>query len=130
MALANFRPTLGSDIKLKSFNQLDSSDSGHNIDHCIGKANSNESNFIVTFDNIQFGFYKSTYDEVKSRLTGWDTGPDYKMILRGVSGHLRCGEMTALMGPSGAGKSILLECILGKRLTGYSGNVTCKLVSI
>ncbi|MHB8064593.1 MAG: ATP-binding cassette domain-containing protein, partial [Ruminiclostridium sp.] len=35
-------------------------------------------------------------------------------ILRDVSLHLHCGEMTALIGPNGAGKSTLLKAILGE----------------
>jgi ABC-type glutathione transport system ATPase component len=40
-----------------------------------------------------------------------------KLLLRGVSGYLRAGEVTAIMGSSGAGKTTLLD-LLAKRKTG------------
>lgn len=120
-------PTIGSDIKLKTFSSLESNGQGSEQ---ARSGPSNEKNLIVTFNNIQYGFYKTTFDDIKTRVTGKQSGPDFKVILRGVSGQLRAGEMTALMGPAGAGKSILLECILGKRTKGFSGQVTCKMVSL
>lgn len=48
---------------------------------------------------------------------------EHKMILKGLSGGLKSGQMVALMGPSGAGKTCLLECISGVRLTGIGGQL-------
>jgi len=42
-------------------------------------------------------------------------------ILRDVSFHLHCGEITALIGPNGAGKSSLFKAILGE--IPYSGSI-------
>jgi len=46
-----------------------------------------------------------------------------RMILKGLSGGLKSGQMVALMGPSGAGKTCLLECISGVRVTGIGGKI-------
>ena len=46
-------------------------------------------------------------EEVSVRLGGDD-------ILKQVSFHLHCGEITALIGPNGAGKSTLFKSILGQ----------------
>ena len=46
-------------------------------------------------------------EDVSVRLDGDD-------ILKQVSFHLHCGEITALIGPNGAGKSTLFKSILGQ----------------
>ena len=38
-------------------------------------------------------------------------------ILRGVSGCLRRGSVTAILGPNGAGKSSLLHCLAGVEMS-------------
>ena len=41
-------------------------------------------------------------------------------MLDGVTGHVRSGEVTAVMGPSGAGKTTFLNTLSGKAYYGVS----------
>jgi ABC-type multidrug transport system ATPase subunit len=43
-----------------------------------------------------------------------------KVVLQGVTGHVRSGEVTAVMGPSGAGKTTFLNTLSGKAYYGVS----------
>ena len=43
-----------------------------------------------------------------------------KVVLEGVTGHVRSGEVTAVMGPSGAGKTTFLNTLSGKAYYGVS----------
>ncbi|KAJ3210108.1 hypothetical protein HDU67_005649, partial [Dinochytrium kinnereticum] len=40
--------------------------------------------------------------------------PNGKTILKGVTGEIRAGRMTAIMGPSGAGKTTFMNVLMGK----------------
>jgi ABC-type multidrug transport system ATPase subunit len=45
-----------------------------------------------------------------------------KVVLHGVTGHVRSGEVTAVMGPSGAGKTTFLNTLSGKAYYGVSSS--------
>ena len=45
-----------------------------------------------------------------------------EVILKNVSIHIHCGELTVIIGPNGAGKSTLLKAILGE--IEHTGNIT------
>src|SRR3954469_24605135 len=55
----------------------------------------------------QCGFCCTTVDKIGVRLGG-------TIILRDITLHLHCGELTVLIGPNGAGKSMLLRALLGE----------------
>lgn len=46
-----------------------------------------------------------------------------RTILNELSGFFRTGHLTAVMGPSGSGKSTMLECVVGLRKKGVTGEV-------
>ena len=40
-----------------------------------------------------------------------------------MSGHVKSGELVGIMGSGGSGKSVFLECLIGRRSRGLSGNI-------
>lgn len=61
----------------------------------VAKPSSNE--FVITYDSLDYGFYQTRLDKAWAAIRGRQSLQD-KHVLRGVSGHFACGEMTALMG--------------------------------
>lgn len=48
-----------------------------------------------------------------------------KVLLQGVTGEIRAGEVTAVLGPSGAGKTTFLNVLCGKAYYGVSIMYAC-----
>ncbi|XP_030380668.1 ATP-binding cassette sub-family G member 1 [Scaptodrosophila lebanonensis] len=67
---------------------------------------------------VDLGFHNLTYRVKEGNRS------NAKTILKGVSGRLRSGELTAIMGPSGAGKSTLLNILSGYKTSSIEGSVT------
>lgn len=62
------------------------------------------------------------FSNIEYEVTVGFRGPT-KHILKGVNGHFKAGELTAIMGPSGAGKSSLLNILTGFNKSGIKGSV-------
>ncbi|CAH9078302.1 unnamed protein product [Cuscuta epithymum] len=71
--------------------------------------------FVLSFHNL--------YYAVKVRRRGVRTSPEnnVKVLLDGVSGEAREGEITAVLGASGAGKSTLIDALAGRISRGSLG---------
>ncbi|XP_072939153.1 ATP-binding cassette sub-family G member 1-like isoform X2 [Epargyreus clarus] len=65
---------------------------------------------------VNLGFQDLTYTVTDGHIS--------KIILRGINGEFRSGQLTAILGPSGAGKSTLLNILAGYRVNGASGLIT------
>ena len=85
-----------------------------------------ETALTMSHDEVNLAWRDVTYDvpvKVKAKpvkqsdvnKTQPSSGGDYKRILHGLSGHVRAGQVVAVMGPSGSGKTSLIHVLGGRR---------------
>lgn len=76
-------------------------------------------NLYVSIPSKQLDGDQASSQQDKKAASRWrrcrmTSGQGMKPILRGVSGSLRGGELTAILGPSGAGKTTLFDALMGR----------------
>ena len=92
-----------------------------------------ETALTMSHDEVNLAWRDVTYDvpvKVKAQPvkqkdvnnTQPSSDGDYKRILHGLSGHVRAGQVVAVMGPSGSGKTSLIHVLGGRRESGVSGS--------
>ncbi|RWS20407.1 ABC transporter sub-family G-like protein 1, partial [Leptotrombidium deliense] len=80
-----------------------------------------EKDFQIHWRHLNYTVTNSMVTRISKRLQGFSNIPKSRTILENVSGTVSSGELVAFMGPSGAGKSTLMECVVGRRIKGKSG---------
>lgn len=79
--------------------------------------------FEIRWNNLTYQVEPKWYHQKWASLTTGTQPEGKKMILNGLNGSVRSGQVTAILGPSGAGKTSLLGCLTGKNKSGVSGSI-------
>lgn len=87
-----------------------------------------EDQFEIEWANLSLELQAKWYQKINvaSMLNvGDDSNKPKKpnLILKGVDGRIKSGEITAVLGPSGAGKTSLLNSLFGKYRTAVQGSI-------
>ncbi|XP_030383367.1 ATP-binding cassette sub-family G member 1 [Scaptodrosophila lebanonensis] len=89
-----------------------------------GEGSNNTSTTGSVFPHEQYKTIKKIDIEFENGSFEVKTGffkRENKVILNGISGYFRSGELSAIVGPSGAGKSTLLNILSGYTTSGHDG---------
>ena len=76
---------------------------------------------------VDLSFHNVVYSvPLSGKSHGSKDEPHRKTILKGISGHMNPGTLTAIIGPSGCGKTTLLDILAGRKSDGsLSGSIIC-----
>jgi ATP-binding cassette subfamily G (WHITE) protein 1 len=93
--------------------------------HAVRSLKQHESStgFEVAWLNFTYSVEPNILEDPRWGMVNKLFHKERRMILKGLSGGFKSGQMVALMGPSGAGKTCLLESISGVRTTGIGGRM-------
>lgn len=83
----------------------------------------NDKQFVIRWSSIKYVVYQSRVDRLIRAISRNKSVSNERQILKGVNGSLKCGDVTAILGPSGAGKTCLMECLIGRRTVGVTGQI-------
>lgn len=93
----------------------------------VRRTYTDEDQFEIEWANLSLEVQKKWYQKVSlsNLLTGSENNKPERprMILNGVDGRIKSGEITAVLGPSGAGKTSLLNSLFGKYRTAIHGSI-------